>query len=354
MQRNTGIDFLKILCMIMIVVLHILKASGMLSQGDDPVRYSISWLLETLSYCAVNCYGLITGYLMIDKKFKLSRIISLWLQVLFYSAGIMALFEILMPDQLTKQDFFTSLLPVTSSTYWYMTAYVFLFFLMPFLNVLLNNLSRYAHKALLIATIILFSIVPVIVNYDIFYTYDGYCFIWLAVLYIMGAYIRKYGMFKGFHAIEALVIYLLASAVAWISLPYYRMQWINYTSPLILLAAVMLFLWSIRVSWKGSALCKTISFFAPLSFSTYLIHTHPLLWRLVLSVWLVKYQAIPLPGLIPAIIGTAIIILIGCSLVELLRSKLFSLFRMNRLYKMIDRKLDAFWNPPTKHNTTAD
>ena len=344
MERNHGIDFLKNICVVMIVTLHILKASGTLVTNNDAARYCLSWLLETLSYCAVDCFALMTGYLMLGKKFKLSRIISLWMQVFFYSTGILALFAIFSPNLLTKHDIIAALFPIASSSYWYLTAYMFLLFLMPFLNLLLDNLDRSATNLLVTAVVVLLSVLLTILNYDIFFTNKGYSMLWLAGLYIIGARIRKYGFNKNISAIDAFFAYLVVSVAVWISIPYYGIQWLNYTSPMILLASVSLLFCSLRINWRHQAFCKIMSLLAPLSFSTYLIHAHPLLWKTILSPWFSAYAFLPSGGFIPAVIVSAVIMQIVCCLIEFLRSKIFSLLRIHVFENYIDCRIDYFWH----------
>ena len=97
-QRNRGIDLLRMTAMWMVVILHILNKGGVLaaaaplSAGQGTAR-----LLETAAYCAVNCYGLISGYVGVQRRFRYSGALALWLRVAFYTLGITAVFACLMP-----------------------------------------------------------------------------------------------------------------------------------------------------------------------------------------------------------------------------------------------------------------
>ena len=97
-ERNYGIDFLRIISMFMIVILHILGNGGILaSVQTGSVKYHLTWFMEIASYCAVNCYALISGYVGIYSKHKLSNIFYLWIQVIFYTLSITLLFKIISP-----------------------------------------------------------------------------------------------------------------------------------------------------------------------------------------------------------------------------------------------------------------
>ena len=97
-QRNRGIDLLRMTALWMVVILHILNKGGVLaaaaplSAGQGTAR-----LLETAAYCAVNCYGLISGYVGVQRRFRYSGALALWLRVAFFTLGITAVFACLMP-----------------------------------------------------------------------------------------------------------------------------------------------------------------------------------------------------------------------------------------------------------------
>ena len=62
-QRNRGIDLLRMAAMWMVVILHILNKGGVLgATAPLSVGCETARLLEIAAYCAVNCYGLISGY----------------------------------------------------------------------------------------------------------------------------------------------------------------------------------------------------------------------------------------------------------------------------------------------------
>ena len=85
-NRNYGIDLLRIITMFMIVNLHILYHGGILSSEKlyfGSTKFNIVWIIEIVSYVAVNCYALISGFVGVNSKNKYSNIILLWLRVAF-------------------------------------------------------------------------------------------------------------------------------------------------------------------------------------------------------------------------------------------------------------------------------
>ena len=142
-QRNRGIDLLRMTAMWMVVILHILNKGGVLaaaaplSAGQGTAR-----LLETAAYCAVNCFGLISGYVGVQRRFRYSGALALWLRVAFYTLGITAVFACLMPGSVNGDRVLRAFFPVLFRQYWYVTAYFGMCLFIPFFNLLLNRLSK--------------------------------------------------------------------------------------------------------------------------------------------------------------------------------------------------------------------
>lgn len=73
-KRNWGIDALRIIAMLMIVTWHILWHGGILESTQvSSAQYYIAWYIAMLTFGAVNCYGLISGYVGVQSKFKVSN-----------------------------------------------------------------------------------------------------------------------------------------------------------------------------------------------------------------------------------------------------------------------------------------
>ena len=62
-EKNYGIDALRVIAMFMVTILHILTQGGILNaSGRFTSQYEAGWLLQTMAFCAVNVYALISGY----------------------------------------------------------------------------------------------------------------------------------------------------------------------------------------------------------------------------------------------------------------------------------------------------
>ena len=127
-QRNYGIDLLRMIAMLMVVILHILGKGGVL-QAAPPlsIRYETAWLLETAAYCAVDCYALISGYVGFGTRCRYADLAALWLRVVFYTVTITAVFALVLPGSVSAGEWLRAIFPVMFNQYWYFTAYFCLF-----------------------------------------------------------------------------------------------------------------------------------------------------------------------------------------------------------------------------------
>lgn len=76
-KRNIGIEILRSLAMFMVIILHVLNF-GINYEELVPftVNWYCGWLLEGISFCAVNIYAMISGYVMVKSKNKIARLLG--------------------------------------------------------------------------------------------------------------------------------------------------------------------------------------------------------------------------------------------------------------------------------------
>ena len=134
-EKNYGIDALRILSMFMVTILHVLTQGGILNaSGRFTSQYEVVWLLQTMAFCAVNVYALISGYVWVYAKYRYRNLMELWLQVFFYTVSITILFRLLCSSSVSALDWIKAIFPVMFNQYWYFSSYVALFIFIPLLN----------------------------------------------------------------------------------------------------------------------------------------------------------------------------------------------------------------------------
>ena len=136
--RNYGLDILKILSMVYVVILHALGQGGMMNKGTLGMQFA-AMALFYITTPAVNIFALVTGYVSFTEKKKplnRKRLFEMWFQVVFYALLITAICRFVIPDVVTTRDFVSSVMPLYYDIYWYFTAYFLVSVLSPFIGLL--------------------------------------------------------------------------------------------------------------------------------------------------------------------------------------------------------------------------
>lgn len=295
-DRKYGIDLLRIVSMIMIPILHILGHGGILKNVTPlTVHYLLVWFLEVLSYCAVDVFALISGYVGYGRKFNYSNIIYYCLQVMFYTITITCIVLIVQPQIINLKEIIRAVFPFIYNVYWYFTAYFCLMFFIPLINILTNRAERKEFNKALILFFILFSLVPTLFHADPAIIKGGYSFLWIAVLYIVGSYIRKYNLDTIFAPKKALICFMVCCLITYssklfieyitiiiVGKPIFGDVLLSYISPTIVLAAVFLVIGCSNLK-VNDITQKFLRIFAPASFGVYLFHEEPLIRKLFIT-----------------------------------------------------------------------
>lgn len=338
--RNYGVDTLRVLSMLMIVVAHICTQGGLLTAADaSGMGKYAAWALRIFMIADVNCFALITGYVSVDSRFRASRPIALWLQLFAYSVGISAIFRIFGISAFEPMKTF---LPVLSGRWWYMTAYFGIVFLLPFMGTLYDHISRRQASLLVLALVILFSLLPSATNKDIFRLQQGYDMAWLGVLALIGGYLKRFEPFKNIRRGWLLVyVFCMLCICAWKFIAKSSPdRFIGFTSVFALVGAIALLLFFSRIR-IAPAVKKAAKLLGPVTLGVYLIHVHPCVWNFVLGGLFAPLGKLNFLLIIPAAIGCAVGIFVVCAAVDWLRGKLFDILRINRLADILGDKLTA-------------
>ena len=265
-KRNYNIDLFRIIAAFLVTVLHVLGQGGIMkSASPTEINYWIAWFLGICAYCAVNCFALISGYVMVNKTVKAKNMISLWFQILFYSLLFTALFFVFVPESRSVKELLVAFVPVLGQQWWYVSSYFALCFFIPFLNKTINNISQQTYKKILLLILFVICCIACVVSKDAFSLNGGYSAIWLMIVYLFGAYIRKYDICEKITSFKSVVGFLLMIVLTFaskITISFftksflgqvkYDNTFISYISITILLSAIFLFYKSgTRTYWKN-------------------------------------------------------------------------------------------------------
>lgn len=356
-QRNRGVDLLRMVAMWMVVILHILNKGGALGASAPlSAGRETALLLDMAAYCAVDCYGMISGYVGAGHRFRYSGAVALWLRTAFYTLLITAAFAVFLPGSVNGDRVLRAFFPVLFRQYWYVTAYFGMCLFIPFFNLLLERLTRRQAKVLALSLVLIFSLLPTLRQGDVFLTDNGYSVLWLSCLYLLGGILRLHGR-PARKPVRWAAVYGLCVLATWLVKLAGDRLWMSrtgqlcdrvlltaYTSPTILLAtaALVLCFTGLRI---GPGFGSFIEKASPLAFSVYLIHAHPLIWEHWLAGRFAFLADKPPMLLALGVLGGAFGIYAVCSLADILRAWLFRLLRVKAFSQRLETAASARLRP---------
>lgn len=206
MERNKGIDFIKCILPVLVIILHFNNSKGgagmMLSSGNA-VIHEVLLILEAISIGAVNMYMIISGYCLAKKKNRsITKIIILFFEVIiincfFYcvNAGINKSFSL--------HDLIIHFIPINYFIWLYASCYI----ISLWFNPMLDTLNKNQFQFFLITLMLLFSIIPFLTDLYTNMTGNslnglspiseggsgaGYTVVQFCFCYILGVYLKKY------------------------------------------------------------------------------------------------------------------------------------------------------------------
>lgn len=348
--RNINIDLLRLLSMFLVAMIHI-TGNGIGDAGYIN-RYvcAVTIAFNAFSYCCINLFAMLSGYLMCEKRTKTRRIVRLWADVLFYSvAGVFTAFLISGDKTLISVDALKNLLPISTRRYWYISVYFALYFMIPFYNMLIAVLDKRKFSWLMIISLIGASVISTVFNMDPFNLGNGvdYSFVWISIMYFLGAYIKKYGLnLSQKKCFVLIVISELLICVSGLIPVRYRTLFGNaivlkkYSSFAVVALSIAVFVFVLNMKLKvGPKMSRVIKSFSAASLAVYLTHTHPEIFNR----WIVngfKWMAqLSLPFVVICIIGISLAITIGGCLIGMAQHKLFELLKIYKLCDVVAEKL---------------
>jgi len=281
--RQSNFELLRILLMLMIVANHLRGGGGFEALPSAPLSRALLYLLCSGGKVAVDCFVLISGYFMCTSSagWRPKRLLKLYLQVFFYSAGVFAALAAAGLIALRPENIVAFFLPVSQNTYWFATCYLFLMLLAPFLNKLAQGLERAEYRRFLLIGAVIIALVPTVLVVK----YPLTNMMLLLYVYLLAGYVRLHpeplfgrrwlalGVAAGCYLL--MVGYTFAYGLLLPKLPLLRFMPKQIFSPgnsvPALLCALGLFLFFKDLKVKGS---RVINVVASATFGVYLLHDH--------------------------------------------------------------------------------
>lgn len=356
-KRNSGIDMLRILSMLGIVALHVIGLGGTEVIPDGTLKNAIVRYIWIISFTSVDVFGILTGYLNCNKKtLHWNRILDLLVVVAFWSIFITAAFCIY-PGRLLAgwKDYMVSLFPALKGRYWYITSYVFVYFMIPYLNYFIESMDKRLFQKFLLVCFVLLSLIPTFGRTDFFRANTGSSPLWLTICYFIGAYLRKFDVKVNRSKCLAGFIGLSAFILGWqlFCVQFFHGKlgsaWTGaYYSPLIVIMAILFV--ELFVNGRKESpdkLANVLKWMADGVFGVYIIHAHALLWDKVIQPAITNQMKVLATQNTLICVTRVIVMIAGIVVITLLLDKireyLFRLCKLDKLEMTVAGKLDAYF-----------
>lgn len=293
-MRESGIELLKILAIFIIVLAHMAQCLSKsesynfyinLNQASMEPMFLILNFIRPLGALGNDIFFICSSWFLCDKNFiKKRKIVYMETDVLIVSISALAIFLFFGKYHISNTDIMDSIFPTLTNSYWYITCYMIILFVAPWMNLILHNMSQ---RTLLITSLLLGMVYFFAQTFADFLGIDLFFsnrLIEFAALYIIVAYVKTYRM-DFVDSKKANIISLLVGIVGWISfvvcanflgerislLSSFQI-WDKNHNIFLVIIAVSLFCLFKKIKFKSAI----VNYISGLSLPVYLLHSNVL------------------------------------------------------------------------------
>lgn len=343
--RNVSVELLRIVAMFLILACHFIihfdwnsHHLRMVLPQEPGWRSAFRFLIVQYGQVGVSIFFIISGYFLVEKTFKWSRLVKTWFQMFCYSVvfliivlmlGAFRHYPMAVEPVMHGPDLYRSILasvfPFFYNSYWFIGAYLLMLLVAPYLNALFDTLSRRS-MAMLIVLLGFFSIQVLIFGR----TSNWNNLVYAMLGYLIGGWLRKYyqdyaNRFKTLPMVGIIVLLtaLMVMFNHYISEPSWLVEFMGWKDrihdgialfPIVIGALVFVMVSTVDMSRCPAMVQHAICTTAPTTFGIYLIHENWFGFRIVwdlLSRIAVKPYGIVAQGIVQLLIIMAIFALLS-------------------------------------------
>jgi len=276
----------------------------------------------------INCFVLITGYYMCTSTIRISKLIKLILEVLFYNLLIYLLFVLTGYTEFSFSGFFTDLLPVKSVYTNFISCYILFYLFIPYINKLIRAMEEKHHLGLLILLGGIYVILGTLPKITVAMNYVS----WFTFVYLLASYFRLYKEKWIFNrrlwgilfiatyvmSVASIGVGLYASSHFGMRLIYYFLEDSNKILSILLATSFFFLFLNVRVRYS-----RCINRIAKTTFGVLLIHANSNLMRQWL--WQDTLRCTEFyntPYYLPHAVLSVMAVYIACVVIDLIRQKI--------------------------------
>lgn len=197
-QRNSNLELYRIIVMLSIIAHHYVVNSGImdiLQQNPTSLRSIYYYLFGAWGKVGINCFVFITGYFMCKSDITLQKFLKLLLEIVFYMVVINVILIITGVESVSLRTIRNDMQLLFDVSTLFPSCFVIFYLFIPFLNILIRNMSKKQHLYLVILNLLIFTGISTFMLGKVQINYV----LWFGVLYIIASYVRLYQPFQQVH-----------------------------------------------------------------------------------------------------------------------------------------------------------
>lgn len=347
-ERNLGIELLRIICMMSLVIQHVIVHGWMIqSLHPGTWKYELVVTLHSLCIFGISGFAMISGYVGVRSRYKYSSVVLQWSKMWIYSVFFTLLGSIVFPGSVSKADWIQAFFPTLHTLFWYFSAYLICFMIAPFICQGMRQMSFRRASINTLCMLVMLTLLTHAFGKDAFYTGGGKNALWLVALYTIGAY---FGWFEPHKKVSMKVLgsFVIASALLTaLTQPVAQRLGITRLSGNLywgstvraMSMAVSLLLFFSRLELKRCK--KLISWLGGASFGVYVLHEHPQIRFYTISKYSYLLTNFSNVGVVVGIVLAAAAIYLACAMIDGLREKIYKVLQVRQRLEKLESKLLA-------------
>ena len=284
-KRNINIDLIKSIAVFLVISVHFFLNTKFYNMKVTEINMFIGIFFRTMFMICVPLFMITTGYLMKDKKLNKKYYIGIFRVLITYllsSITILTYLKIYNNEPFDINYILEKILTFRCGYSWYIEMYIGLFLLIPFINLIYNNLKSKKQKQLLILTMLILTSFQGILNIKYIIIPDWWINLYPLTYYFIGCYLKEYKININKY-VNILLFFSLTALSSYINIifskgDYFKNEIYNNRGSIFnVLSAVLFFIFIINLNLNKmpKVISKIITKISNLSLGIYLLSVIP-------------------------------------------------------------------------------
>lgn len=348
-SRNSGIDFLRAIAILLIIMSHSVPFYGDSSHPSfinlrmETTNIQILVLIAFVYFGQIgnSIFVIISSYYLLESsKVKKDKVLNIVIDTILFSLLFMILLLVCGYD-IGLKNIIKSFFPITFANNWFIGCYLLLYLIHPYLNIIIEGISRKELLGINVVGIFLYSIISFFLGGGFYYYTPLVGFV---VIYFMVAYIKKWKSTshvwqKTFiFSVVLFILSLIILNIAALNFPFLSgqmLRWSLLVNPIITVMTLSLFFifkeTNNKIVYHGTVKI-VISLISSLSLLIYVIHQNILIANYVKpQIWSVLHRVFGYQYLV----GLSLVFTVASFIISFFISVLYKKWGMEIVHKNI-------------------